>query len=141
MAESYRAVYGAIGANLAIAATKFTVAAIAGSSAMLSEAIHSAVDTGNGLLLLVGLRASDRPASRRHPFGHGKELYFWSLIVGVMIFGAGGGISAYEGILHLQRPAVPAEPFWNYLVLGAAFVFRGEIGGKSQLPWRSSSQG
>ena len=95
MAESKTAVYGAIAANVAIATTKFIVAGVTGSSAMLSEAVHSTVDTGNGLLLLVGMHRSKRPASRAHPFGHGKELYFWSLIVAVLIFGLGGGISMY----------------------------------------------
>ena len=101
MAESRIAVYGAIAANVAIAVTKFVVAGLTGSSAMLSEGIHSAVDTFNGALLLLGLRLSRRPATPHHPFGHGKELYFWSLIVGVLIFGLGGGISAYEGVLHI----------------------------------------
>src|SRR3954468_7139530 len=100
MNESRVSVYGAIGANAAIAITKFVVAGITGSSAMLSEGIHSAVDTGNGVLLLVGTRLSERPPTPQHPFGHGKELYFWSLIVAVLIFGLGGGISFYEGILH-----------------------------------------
>ncbi|MEO8654931.1 MAG: cation transporter, partial [Ramlibacter sp.] len=81
MAESRIAVYGAMAANGAIAVTKFIVAAITGSSAMLSEGIHSAVDTGNSALLLVGLKRSERPATPQHPFGHGRELYFWSLIV------------------------------------------------------------
>src|SRR3954465_10952906 len=103
MAESRVAVYGAIVANVAIAATKFVVAGITGSSAMLSEAIHSTVDTGNDVLLLVGLARSRRPATQKHPFGHGKELYFWSLIVAVLIFGVGGGISLYEGILHVRQ--------------------------------------
>src|SRR5512139_46369 len=124
-AESPLAVYGAIGANLAIAATKFTVAAFTGSSAMLSEAIHSTVDTGNGLLLLWGLRQSRQPASELHPYGHGRELYFWSLIVAVLIFGLGGGVSFYEGVMHLRHPAPLHEPFWNYVVLGAAALFEG----------------
>ena len=89
MAESKAAIYGAIAANMAIAVTKFAVAGISGSSAMLSEGIHSAVDTFNGVLLLVGLRLSQRPATPEHPFGHGKELYFWSLLVAVLIFGSG----------------------------------------------------
>lgn len=125
MAESRVAVYGAIAANVAIAATKFTVAGFTGSSAMLSEAVHSVVDTGNDILLLVGLSRSKRPATPEHPFGHGKELYFWSLIVGVLIFGVGGGISFYEGVLHVREGAPLTDPFWNYVVLGAAAAFEG----------------
>jgi cation diffusion facilitator family transporter len=125
MAGSRIAVYGAIAANVAIAVTKYAVAGVTGSSAMLSEAVHSTVDTGNGLLLLVGLTRSERPPSQKHPFGHGKELYFWSLIVGVLIFGFGGGISIYEGVLHLRHPEPIRDAFWNYLVLGAAFLFEG----------------
>ncbi|MDM0044514.1 cation diffusion facilitator family transporter [Variovorax dokdonensis] len=125
MSESRIAVYGAIAANVCIAATKFAVAGVTGSSAMLSEGVHSLVDTGNGALLLVGLRRSGRPASREHPFGHGKELYFWSLIVAVLIFGAGGGVSFYEGIVHIQDPEPLTDPFWSYIVLAAAFVFEG----------------
>ena len=123
MAESPRAVYGAIAANVAIAVTKFAVASITGSSAMLSEGVHSLVDTGDGLLLLVGLRRSQRPPSEDHPFGHGKELYFWSLIVAVLIFGLGGGVSAYEGIQHMRAPEPIRDAFWNYVVLAFAFVF------------------
>ena len=125
MAESKVAIYGAIGANVAIAVTKFVVAGITGSSAMLSEGIHSAVDTFNGVLLLVGLKLSKRPATPEHPFGHGKELYFWSLIVGVLIFGLGGGVSFYEGIQHIRAPEPMRDPTWNYVVLAAAFVFEG----------------
>jgi len=125
MAESRVAIYGAIAANLAIATTKFVVAGVTGSSAMLSEGIHSLVDTGNGGLLLVGLQRSQRPASQQHPFGHGKELYFWSLIVAVLIFGAGGGVSFYEGILHVRHPNPLTDPHWNYIVLGCAALFEG----------------
>jgi cation diffusion facilitator family transporter len=125
MAESKIAVYGAITANVAIAATKFAVAAATGSSAMLSEAIHSTVDTGDGVLLLVGMHLSQREPSIEHPFGHGKELYFWSLIVAVLIFGLGGGMSVYEGVLHVLRPAALEDPGWSYLVLGAAALFEG----------------
>jgi cation diffusion facilitator family transporter len=123
MAESRVAVYGAIAANVAIAATKFAVAGVTGSSAMLSEAIHSLVDTGNDILLLVGMVRSRRPATPEHPFGHGKELYFWSLIVGVLIFGVGGGISFYEGVLHVRDGPPLTDPFRNYVVLAAAAVF------------------
>lgn len=125
MAESKIAIYGAIAANTAIAITKFIVAGVTGSSAMLSEAVHSTVDTGNGILLLIGLHRSQRPATPEHPFGHGKELYFWSLIVAVLIFGLGGGISFYEGVQHVLDPVPLQDPFWNYIVLAAAAVFEG----------------
>jgi cation diffusion facilitator family transporter len=125
VAESRLAVYGAIAANVAIAVTKFIAAGITGSSSMLSEGIHSVVDTGNDVLLLVGLKRSERPASGEHPFGHGKELYFWTLIVGVLIFGVGGGVSFYEGVLHDLHPAPLEDPKWNYVVLACAFVFEG----------------
>ena len=125
MAESKVAIYGAIAANVAIAITKFAVAGVTGSSAMLSEGIHSAVDTFNGGLLLIGLKLSQRPATPEHPFGHGKELYFWSLIVAVLIFGLGGGVSFYEGVQHIRHPEPLRDPLWNYIVLGAAAVFEG----------------
>jgi len=118
-------VYGALVANAAIAISKFVVAGISGSAAMLSEAIHSSVDTGNGILLLVGQKRSKRPPDVQHPFGHGKELYFWSMLVAVMIFGVGGGISVAEGIHRLLSPAELGEPKWNYVVLGIAFAFDG----------------
>lgn len=123
MSESKLAVYSAIAANGAIAITKFAAAGITGSSAMLSEGIHSTVDCGNGVLLLVGMRLSKRKATSEHPFGHGKELYFWSLMVAVLIFGLGGGISAYEGVLHMLHPVPLRDPTWNYIVLGAAALF------------------
>ena len=125
MAKSRLAIYGAIVANVSIAITKFLVAGITGSSAMLSEGIHSAVDTFNGVLLLVGLKLSQRPATPEHPFGHGKELYFWGLIVAVLIFGLGGGLSFYEGVQHVRHPEPLHDPMWNYVVLGAAAVFEG----------------
>jgi cation diffusion facilitator family transporter len=125
MADSKVAVYGAIFSNVAIAVSKFAVAGMTGSSAMLSEAIHSTVDTGDGLLLLFGMHLSRRKPDERHPFGYGKELYFWSLIVAVLIFGVGGGVSVYEGILHVLHPVPMEDPFWNYLVLGAAALFEG----------------
>lgn len=124
-AESKVAIVAAIAGNVAVAFTKFVAAAFSGSSAMLSEGIHSLVDTGNGALLLFGLRQSRRPPDFTHPFGHGKELYFWSLIVAITIFALGGGMSLYEGITHLLQPQPLADPFWNYVVLGCAFCFEG----------------
>ncbi len=119
------AVYGAIAANLSIAATKFVAATVTGSSAMLSEGIHSVVDTGNQTLLLLGLARSRQPADEDHPFGHGKELYFWSLIVAIILFGIGGGMSVYEGIGHISHPTEVTDPVWSYAVLGLAFLFEG----------------
>ncbi len=127
MATSKTAVYAAIIGNLAIAVMKGAAAALTGSSAMLSEGIHSLVDTGNGGLLLLGIRLSQKPPDDAHPFGHGKELYFWSLIVAVTIFGVGGGISIYEGILHLLHPQQLEDPTWSYVVLGLAVVFEGIV--------------
>lgn len=119
------AIYGAMAANLAIAATKFAAAAFTGSSAMISEGIHSLVDTGNQLLLLLGLHRSKRPADASHPFGHGKELYFWSLIVAVLLFGVGGGMSVYDGIYFLLHPHPLESATWSYVSLAIAFVFEG----------------
>lgn len=116
------AVYGAIVANFIIAVTKFVAAAFTGSSAMISEGIHSVVDTGNQSLLLLGIHLSKKPADATHPFGHGKELYFWGLVVAMILFGAGGGMSIYEGITHLQHPGELRDPTWNYAVLGIGFV-------------------
>lgn len=123
VAESHKAISAAILANLAIGATKFTAAAITGSSAMISEGIHSLVDTGNGGLLFLGIYKSQKPPDEEHPFGHGKELYFWSLIVAIVIFSVGGGISAYEGLLHIIRPVPQENVHWNYLTLTLALIF------------------
>ncbi len=115
----------AVAANSAIAISKFIVASMTGSSSMLSEAIHSVVDTGNGLLMIMGVHRSRRPPDRLHPFGYGREIYFWSLIVAISIFGIGGGMSVYEGIRHLMHPEEMKEPLWNYVVLGVAAAFEG----------------
>jgi cation diffusion facilitator family transporter len=120
--DSKTAIFAAIAGNLAIAATKLVAAYVTGSSAMLSEGIHSIVDTGNGGLLLLGLRRSKKKPDANHPFGHGKELYFWSLIVAIMIFALGGGMSVYEGVTHLRHPHL-SDPTWNYVVLGLAILF------------------
>lgn len=119
------AIYGALAANLAIATVKFIAAYITGSSAMISEGIHSAVDSGNSLLLLLGIRRGAKPADAGHPFGHGKEIYFWALIVAVLVFSLGGGMSVYEGITHIQHPVKLRDPFWNYIVLIASMLFEG----------------
>jgi cation diffusion facilitator family transporter len=124
MAEGSKlTVYGAIAANVAIATSKFVAAGFTGSSAMVSEGIHSLVDCGNGCLLLLGMRLSKRPADETHPFGHGMETYFWSLVVAILIFGVGGGMSVYEGITHIRHPAPLQDPTWNYWVLGVAGLF------------------
>lgn len=125
MAESAKAVYAAMAGNTAVAITKFIAALASGSSAMLAEAFHSTVDTGNSSLLLLGRRRSKRPADAAHPFGHGQELYFWTFIVAIMIFAVGAGFSMYEGITHLMHPSAPEDPTWNYVVLGLAAVFEG----------------
>ncbi|MCB0358489.1 MAG: cation diffusion facilitator family transporter [Bdellovibrionales bacterium] len=121
--KSNLAVLAAIVGNGTIAVIKFIAAAFTGSSALLSEAIHSSVDTGNGCLMLLGIHLSNKQPDISHPFGYGKERYFWSLIVAVVIFGVGGGVSVYEGILHLQEPEPLRNPIWSYSVLAAAFVF------------------
>jgi len=125
ISKSKLAIYAAIAGNMAIAITKFVAAAFTGSSAMLSEAIHSVVDTGNGWLMLFGVRKSRKPPDADHPFGHGHELYFWTLIVGVLIFAVGGGMSVYEGIQHILHPRSPENLVWSYGVLGFAVVFEG----------------
>ncbi|RZJ70603.1 cation diffusion facilitator family transporter [Flavobacterium sp.] len=119
------AIYGAFAANVAIAIVKFVAASVTGSSAMISEGIHSTVDSGNSLLLLLGMKRSQRPPDRGHPFGHGKEMYFWSLIVAILVFSLGGGMSIYEGITHIQHPVELRDPFWNYIVLSTSIIFEG----------------
>lgn len=125
MAESRKSIYAAIAANLGIAVAKGVGFAFTGSSAMLSEAIHSLVDCGNGALLLVGLNQSAKPADEVHPFGYGKELYFWSLIVAMLVFVLGGGVSIWEGFEHALHPVPPQSPAWNYGILGVAILFEG----------------
>jgi cation diffusion facilitator family transporter len=121
--SSRKVVYAAIFANLAIAASKFGGFFFSGSSAMLAEAVHSSVDTGNELLLLFGMKRSARPPDKLHPFGHGKSLYFYSLLVAVYIFGIGGGMTVYEGISRLRDPEPPTHVVLNYAILALASAF------------------
>lgn len=118
-------VYGAMAANLLIAATKFVAAFLTGSSSMLSEGIHSLADTGNQVLLLLGVHRSGKQADEGHPFGYGQELYFWSLVVAMILFSVGGGMSLYEGITHILHPTQLEDPLWNYVTLGLAVLFEG----------------
>lgn len=115
--------YGGIATNIAIAVSKFIAAYFTGSSAMLSEGIHSLVDTGNGGLLLYGTAQSLKAPDAKHPFGRSKELYFWSLIVAMLVFSVGGGMSFYEGVKHMNHPGPMEDPTWNYIVLGVSVVF------------------
>ncbi len=121
--SSKKAIYAALAGNSLIAVTKFAAATYTGSSAMLSEGIHSLVDTGNQFLLLYGIKRSNQPASADFPFGHGKEIYFWCFVVAMLIFALGGGISIYEGWQHLLHPEPISGFLINYAVLGLALVF------------------
>ncbi len=123
--SSKLAVYAALTGNLAIAVTKFAAATFTGSSAMLSEAIHSMVDTGNQALLLYGMYRAGLPADEKHPFGYGKELYFWSFVVAILIFGLGAGFSIYEGVHGVLNPTPIENAAVSYIVLGLAMVFEG----------------
>ncbi|HSX63153.1 MAG TPA: cation diffusion facilitator family transporter [Pseudoxanthomonas sp.] len=122
---SKKVVIAALLGNAAIAVTKFMAAAVTGSSAMLSEGVHSLVDTCNQLLMLHGMRRAARPPDPSHPFGYGREIYFWAFIVALLVFALGAGVSFYEGISHLRHPQPMERPLINYLVLGAAMVFEG----------------
>jgi cation diffusion facilitator family transporter len=123
--SSKKVIYAALAGNALIAVTKFAAAAITGSSAMFSEGIHSMVDTGNQVLLLHGMRRARRPPCSRFPFGHGKEVYFWSFAVAILIFAVGSGVSLYEGIIHTLHPKPIGNPLVNYIVLGLALIFEG----------------
>lgn len=123
--SSKKVIYAALAGNALVAMTKFIAASVSGSSAMLSEAIHSVIDTGNQGLLLYGLKRAKKPASEEFPFGHGKEVYFWSFVVAIMIFAVGAGISIYQGIHSLQNPQPIESPYINYIVLIIAMIFEG----------------
>jgi len=125
MAKAKKSIYAAIIGNAAIAVTKFVAAAVTGSSAMFSEGVRSLVDTGNGGLLLLGLKRARQPPDLEHPFGYGKEVYFWSLLVAMLIFGLGGGVSLYEGVVHIRHPEPGGDPTVAFIVLAFAFVFEG----------------
>jgi cation diffusion facilitator family transporter len=118
-------VYAALAGNLLIAASKLTAAFFTGSSAMLSEGVHSVVDSGNQVLMLYGMRRAKRPADELHPFGHGKEIYFWSFVVALLLFSAGAGVSIYEGVHHLRHPEPMENVLVSYAVLGLATLFEG----------------
>lgn len=122
---SRKVIYAALAGNTLIAITKFIAAGITGSSAMISEGIHSLVDTGNQVLLLYGMKRAKKPADERFPFGHGKEIYFWSFVVAILIFALGAGISIYEGVIHIVHPKPVSDTFINYIVLGLAILFEG----------------
>jgi cation diffusion facilitator family transporter len=128
-----RVLYVAIFGDVAVALAKFVVAAMTGSSAMLTEGIHSLVDTGNELLLLFGVRRGQRAVDEWHAFGYGKATYVWSLVVALSVFSIGGGVSVYEGVLSLLHTPTLADPTWNYVVLAIAAVFQG-------WSWRVSQQ-
>jgi cation diffusion facilitator family transporter len=122
---SKKVIYAALAGNFLIALTKFIAFFITRSSAMLSEGVHSVVDTGNQILLLYGLRRARRPADERFPFGHGKEVYFWSFVVAIMIFAVGAGVSIYKGVHHVIHPTPIQSPYLNYIVLALAMLFEG----------------
>src|SRR3954471_2582640 len=122
---STRTLVIALAANLGIAVSKFAAAWITGSSAMLTEGVHSVVDSTNQLLLMWGRRQAKKPPTRLHPFGFGRELYFWSFVVAVLVFSLGAGVSVYEGILHIMHPEEAVSPFVAYGVLVVAFLLEG----------------
>jgi cation diffusion facilitator family transporter len=117
--------FGALAANIGIAVAKFVAAAISGSSSMVTEGVHSLVDSGNQVLILYGQSRAKRPPDRSHPFGYGRELYFWTFVVAILIFAVGAGVSVYEGVMHLQSPEPPGDPTLNYIVLAIAFALEG----------------
>ena len=123
--ESGIVLYAALAANLGIAVAKFVAATISGSSSMLSEGFHSVVDSGNQVLLLYGQHRSRRAPDHQHPFGYGRELYFWSFVVAILIFAVGAGVSAFEGYRHIVDPEELSDPLINYIVLGVSFLLEG----------------
>ncbi|MGD9045259.1 MAG: cation diffusion facilitator family transporter [Desulfobacterales bacterium] len=124
-ASSKKVIYAALVGNFLIALTKFIAFFITKSAAMLSEGVHSVVDTGNQVLLLYGLHRAKRPANEQFPFGHGKEIYFWGFVVAITIFTIGAGVSIYKGVHHILHPVPIVNPTINYIVLACAFLFEG----------------
>jgi len=122
---SKKVIYAALAGNFLIALTKSAAAAYTNSSAMMSEAIHSAVDCGNQGLLLYGIKRSQQPADKAHPFGYGMELYFWTFVVAILVFAIGAGVSLYEGIIKVITPHPVTDIYLNYIVLGIAVIFEG----------------
>jgi cation diffusion facilitator family transporter len=122
-ARTNHVIYVAIAADTVIAAAKFLAAGVTRSSAMLAEGIHSSVDAINSLLLLFGVRRSAKPADPSHPFGHARESYFWSLMVAMITFAIGGGVSIFEGIGRIRRGGSLENLIWTYVVLGISAVF------------------
>lgn len=118
-------IFAALAANLGIAVAKFVAAAISGSSSMLTEGFHSVVDSFNQVLLLYGQHRGKRPPDEAHPFGYGRELYFWSFVVAILIFAVGAGVSIYEGWEHFKHPEPLRDPLVNYIVLGVSFALEG----------------
>jgi cation diffusion facilitator family transporter len=125
MAKYNKSIYAALAANVFIAVIKFVAGGFSNSAAMVSEGVHSLVDTVNQLLILYGIRESKRKADAERPFGYGRELYFWSFIVSILIFGLGGGVSIFQGYTHIITPKKLGDPTWNYIVLGASAFFEG----------------
>ena len=123
--SSRKVLYAAIAGNILVAATKFAAAALTGSSAMLSEAVHSVVDSGNSLLLLYGMHRAKALPDQEHPLGYGREIYFWSFVVAVLVFALGAGFSLFEGIAHVIAPEPMQNPAINYTVLGFSALFDG----------------
>jgi cation diffusion facilitator family transporter len=120
-----RLIYAAMAGNCLVAATKFVAGAWTGGSAMIAEGVHSLVDTGNQVLLLYGLRRAEQRPSPERPLGHGREIYFWSFIVALLIFSLGAGVAMLEGVLHILNPRPIEDAYVNYIVLGLAFIFEG----------------
>ncbi len=137
MAESRTAIIAALVGNVMIAATKGVAAVISGSSAMLSEAVHSMVDSGNEVLLLYGEHRAKKPPDATHPLGYGREIYFWSFVVALLIFALGAGVSAYEGVIHVLNPEPMKDPTVNYIVYGLSALFEG---GSWYFGWKTFSR-